>query len=363
MNELLQPLYELYASIFGELPPDIEPYFKPVVFVLLALLLGVLIRRLFISRLKGVAEQTQNFYDDILVDILRRKTVVWTGLIAGILAVPMLPWDSSDRMSLEQILMAVFVLSITFAAVRAFTLVVHRYSEQSGSGVGGTTLIRYIGAVTLYTAGAVVILSLFDISVLPAITALGVGGLAVALAFQDTLANIFAGIFITLSQQIRTGDYVELSHGNQGFVEDISWRTTSLRTLANNLVIIPNKKMSESVMVNYNLPETRLSVELTVSVSYDTDPARIEEILVDEVLKAHGEVPGVVDQPPAVRFVEFGDSALKINFYVQVDDVELRYSARHELMKRVYKRLREEEIQIPFPIRTLYLHNEGDKPS
>lgn len=359
MNELLQPIYDLFVSIFGErLPGDIEPYFKPIVLLLLALLVGVLVRRLLVARLNAIAEQTENFYDDILVEVLRRKTVLWTGLIGGILAVPLLPWRASDLKNLEQILMAVFILSITVASVRAFSQTIQRYSEQSGTGVGGTTLIRYLGAIVLSIVGGIIILSLFDISVLPAITALGVGGLAVALAFQDTLANIFAGVFITLSKQMRVGDYVEVTAGPQGFVADISWRTTSLRTLANNLVVIPNKKLAESVVINYNLPQTQLGVELSVSVSYDTDPARVEEILIDEVLKAHGEVPGVMNEPPPVRFAEFGESALKINFYAQIDNVEQRYAARHELMKRVYTRFRQEGIKIPFPIRTLYIHDE-----
>lgn len=361
MNELLQPLYDLYVSIFGErLPASVEPYFKPVVFLILAALLGLLVRRLLVSRLNTIASHTENFYDDILVDTLRRRTVLWTTLIAGILAVPLLPWKEADLKSLEQVLMAIFVLSVTVASARAFTQAVHQYSTQSGTGVGGTTLIRYIGTITLYVVGAVIILSLFDISVLPAITALGVGGLAVALAFQDTLANIFAGIHITLSQQMRVGDYVEMIGGQQGFVEDISWRTTSLRTLANNLVVIPNKKMAESVLINYHLPQTQLGVELSVNVSYDTDPAYVEKVLIDEVLKAHGEVEGVLNEPPPVRFVEFGESSLKINIYAQIDNVEHRYSARHELMKRIYSRFREEGIRIPFPIRTLYVHNEKE---
>ena len=358
MNELLQPLYELYVSIFGELPQGIEPYFKPILFVLLALLFGLLVRRIFVSRLKNVAEQTENFYDDILADILRRKTVLWSGLIAGILAVPLLPWKNTDLKSFEQILTAVFVLSLTITAVRAFSQILNRYSEQSGTRIGGTTLIRYIGAVTLYVVGGIIILSLFDISVLPAITALGIGGLAVALAFQDTLANIFAGIHITLSKEMRIGDYLEITGGPEGFVEDISWRTTSLRTLTNNLVVIPNKKLAESVLINYNLPKDQLSVELELSVSYDSDPARVEEVLIDEILKAHGQVQGAMDLPPAIRFTAYGDSALKIKAFAQIDDVVHRYAARHELMKRIYRRFREEGITIPYPIRTVYMHDE-----
>lgn len=360
MNELLQPLYDLYVSIFGALPKSIAPYFKPVVFVLLSLLVGFLIRRFLVMRLKNLAAQTVNIYDDIVVDVLRRKTILWVGLIAGIIAAPSLPWRPTDLRWVEQILMAIFVLSLTLAAVRAFTQVVDRYSEQSGTGVGGTTLIRYVGSVIFYVAGAILILSLFDISVLPAITALGVGGLAVALAFQDTLANIFAGIHITLSRQLRMGDYIEIvGQAQQGFVYDIGWRTTTLRTLSNNLVIVPNKKMAESIMLNYNLPEATLAVELSVGVDYNIDPAWVEQVIIDEVKSAYGEVEGLLDLEPAVRFVAFGDSALQINAYPQINSIEYKTPARHALMKRLYRRFREEGISIPYPIRTVYLRNEG----
>lgn len=362
MTELLQPLYDLYVSLFGELPKPIAPYFKPVLFILLCILIGGLIRRFLITRLKNIAAQTTNIYDDILADVLRRRTVLWVGLLAAILAVPSLPWRPVDLRWAEQILMAIFVLSLTIATVRAFTQIVNRYSDQSGTGVGGTTLIRYVGSVIFYIAGAIIILSLFDISVLPAITALGVGGLAVALAFQDTLANIFAGIHITLSKQLRVGDYVEIvGQGQQGFVSDIGWRTTTLRTLSNNLVIVPNKKMAESIMLNYNLPETSLSVEISVGVDYSCDPAWVEQVLIDEIKSAYGQVEGLLDVEPAVRFVAFGDSALVINVHPQIDSAERKMPARHALMKRIYRRFREEGISIPYPIRTVYLHGEQQK--
>lgn len=362
MNELLQPLYDLYVALFGELPGPVAPYFKPVVFILLAVLAGFLVRRFFVSRLKTLASQTANIYDDIVVDVLRRKTILWVGLIAAIIAVPSLPWRPADLRWVEQVLMAIFVLSITLAIVRSFTQIVNRYAEQSGTGVGGSTLIRYVGSVILYIVGGIIILSLFDISVLPAITALGVGGLAVALAFQDTLANIFAGIHITLSRQLRMGDYVELAGQNQqGYVADIGWRTTTIRTLSNNLVIVPNKKMAESILLNYNLPESTLSVEISVGVDYDVDPARVEQVLIDEVRSAYGQVQGLLDLDPAVRFVAFGDSALLINVYPLIDSIENKLPARHELMKRIYQRFRRENISIPFPIRRVFIKGEGEE--
>ncbi|MCE2503539.1 MAG: mechanosensitive ion channel family protein [Chlorobi bacterium] len=360
MDKILQVLYDkLIQPIFPNIGVGVQPYAKAGLFLLIALLLGMIIRQVVLGRLNRLAQQTENFYDDIILDTLRRKTILWVILIAFVLTIPTLSWEPNYQKLAEQIAMAVLVLSMTMAVVRAVSEAIKRHSDSSAAGVGNTTLIKSVVAFIFYMLGLAVILSLFDISLLPAITALGIGGLAVALAFQDTLANLFAGIYMTLSKQIHVEDYIQLSGGEEGFVQDISWRTTTLRTLANNLVIIPNKKLSESILTNYHLPNSQLSVELAVGVSYDADPAWVEEVLIDEVAKAHGEVNGLLEAVPVVRFTTFSDSSLTIKAYPKVDKVEHQFAVRHELMKRVYKRFKAEGIEIPFPIRTLQFSSKN----
>ena len=333
MNRILQAIYDvLITPIFGEVDPVAELYIRAGLMLLIALLIGLLIRQVVFVKVKKLAERTVNFYDDIILETLRRKTVLWVVLIAAIMTIPTLPWEPVYRNVAEQIAMALLIISMTMAVVGGISEAIRQYTVASGAGVGGTTLIRYVISFVFYAIGLAVVLSLFNVSLLPAITALGVGGLAVALAFQDTLANLFAGIYMTISKDLHMGDYVQLSSGEERFVQDVSWRTTTLRTLANNLVIIPNKKLSESILTNYSLPEARLSVELSVGISYDTDPAWVEEILIDIVRKAYGEVEGVIDEDPAIRFFAFADSSLTMRVFVQVDNVEHRFTARHELM-------------------------------
>ena len=361
MDRILEILYNAtFGQVFTDLDPIYEPYFEAFLFLLLALLLGLAIRQVVVIRLGRLTERTTNVVDDVFLEMLSRKTVFWTVLLAGIFAIPTLPWDEKYREIGVQILTAFFVISVTLSIVRGFKEFLRRYGERSGTGAAGTTLIRYIGTFIFWSIGIAVVLSLFDISFLPALTALGVGGLAVALAFQDTLANLFAGIHITLSAQMRIGDYVEISGGEKGFINDIGWRTTTLRTLANNLVIIPNKKMAESTVINYNLPEQAMAVEIMVSVAYDTDPEWLESVLVDETMKAADEIEGLMAEPPAVRFTDFGESGLTIKLFPQVERIEQTFAARHQLMKRINMRLREEGVQIPYPIRTLRIEKDDD---
>jgi small-conductance mechanosensitive channel len=213
---------------------------------------------------------------------------------------------------------------------------------------------------TIIIIGLLIILNLLGISITPLLTALGVGGLAVALALQDTLANLFAGIHILLERSIRIGDFVKLESGQEGYIDDITWRTTRVRMLPNNMVIIPNSKLAKSIVTNYYLPEKRLSLLIPVSVSYSSDPATIERVLIDEAKRSVGEVPGLLGDPePLVRFIPgFGDSSLDFTLIFQVQEFVDQYLAQHELRKRIFARFRAEGIEIPFPQRTIHVSKE-----
>jgi small-conductance mechanosensitive channel len=185
------------------------------------------------------------------------------------------------------------------------------------------------------------------------------GGLAVALALQDTLSNLFAGFYVSLAGQVRVNDYVKLEGGEEDYVVDISWRSPSIRALANNLIIVPNAKLAQAIVTNYHLPEKRMSLLIPIGVDYESDPAHIDKVFLDEAARAANEIPGLLaDPPPFVRFIPgFGDSSLDFTLICQVREFVDQYSAQHELRKRIFERFRREGINIPFPIRTLHLRS------
>ena len=154
----------------------------------------------------------------------------------------------------------------------------------------------------LWILGFLIALTILGVSIAPLLTALGIGGLAVSLALKDTLENIFAGINVLMEKSIRVGDFIRLESGQEGTVKDITWRTTRIQLLSNNTVIIPNSKLAQSVVTNYHLPEKSFSLRLPVSVSYQTDPLRVEVVLAEVAKQAVGEVPGLMADPePEVR--------------------------------------------------------------
>jgi small-conductance mechanosensitive channel len=184
-----------------------------------------------------------------------------------------------------------------------------------------------------------------------------VGGLAVALALQDTLSNLFAGLHLLMDKPIRVGDYVRLETGQEGHVVDIGWRTTRIRMPTNNLVVVPNNKLTQSILTNYSLPAPQMALSIPIGVSYETNPDQVERVLTEEALKAAGHLPGLLAEPaPIVRLIPgFGDSSLNFTLTVQVKDFEDQAPVQHELRKRILKRFHEEKIEIPFPQRMVHL--------
>lgn len=308
------------------------------------------------------AKRTATRIDDIIIKALKIPSIYWCiaiGLYIGV-AVSNLP--ERYVFYISKAIHIIVIFSITIAIANMSGKIFKNYIQQSDLPIPTTGLAYGILKGTILIVGFLIILTVLGISITPLITALGVGGLAVALALQDTLANLFAGIHILVEKSIRVGDFVKLETGQEGYVMDITWRTTRIRMIPNNMVIIPNSKLSQSIVTNYYLPEKRMSLLIPVGVSYSSDPEKVEKILVEEAKKAVGEIPGLLGEPePFVRFIPgFGDSSLDFTLICQVQEFVDQYIVQHELRKRIFKRFKEEGIEIPFPHRTVYLREEKD---
>ena len=220
-----------------------------------------------------------------------------------------------------------------------------------------TSLTKNLAQIAAACIGVAVLLHYLGISITPILTALGVGGLAVALALQDTLGNLFGGFYITIAGQVRLGDYIKLNTGEEGYVTDISWRSTTLRMRSNNFIIVPNSKLAQAIVTNFNLPEKGMVVSVQVGVSYDADPDHVERVLLEVAKQAAIDVEGIsADREPSVRLNPgFGDSSLNFQVYVSISEFEQQFVVQHELRKRILRRFRDEKIDMPFPTRTVFL--------
>ena len=264
-------------------------------------------------------------------------------------------------------LLVLWIASLTLMCMRVAGNLVRHYGGQAPGALPVTTLSRNLAQLAVLILGVVWLLGAFHVNITPILTALGVGGLAVALALQDTLSNLFSGFYVTVARQVRLGDYIKLNTGEAGYVTDIGWRATSIRDLANNLVVIPNSKLAQAIVTNYQLPEPRMSASLQVPVAYDSDPERVERVLAEVGRQAVGEIPGLLGDPaPEAAFDPgFGDFALGFTLSFQVAEFADQFRVRNELRKRILRRFREEGIRIPFPSRTVYIQDgkvAGEKP-
>ncbi|MER6346263.1 mechanosensitive ion channel family protein [Streptomyces sp. NPDC001595] len=319
-------------------------------------LLAAFALRVLLRWLGRQADRTRWGGDDVIVDALR-SVVPWAAIAGGAAAAAaVLPLTRTVQHHTNQTLTVLLIFVVTVSAARVVAGLV-RTVAQSRSGVAASaTIFVNITRVMVLAIGFLVVLQTLGISIAPLLTALGVGGLAVALALQDTLANLFAGIHILASKTVQPGDYIRLSSGEEGYVTDINWRQTTIRNLSNNLVIIPNGQLAGTNMTNYNRPEQELTIMVQAGVGYDSDLEHVERVTCEVVTEVMTEITGAVpEHEPAVRFHTFGDSRIGFTVILGVGEFSDQYRIKHEFIKRLHRRYRAEAISIPAPARTVTL--------
>ena len=341
---------------------NLERIFIPAATALIVASLLIIVRGIALRFFYKWAEKRETKVDDIIIKSLRIPSIYWCIAIGLYIGITVSDLPDKYVFYFSKAIHVIVIFSITIATANLSGKIFTNYIQKTELPIPTTGLAYGILKGTIIVIGILIVLTVLGISITPLLTALGVGGLAVALALQDTLANLFAGIHILVEKSLRVGDFIKLETGQEGYVDDITWRTTRIRMLPNNMVVIPNSRLAQSIVTNYYLPEKRMSLLISIGVSYSSDPEKVEKILVEEAKKAVGEIPGLLGEPePFVRFIPgFGESSLDFTLICQVKEFVDQYLAQHELRKRIFKRFRDEGIEIPFPHRTVYLREEKD---
>jgi small-conductance mechanosensitive channel len=333
----------------------------PSIVFAVTLALAYIARSLFLRGLGAWSKRTNSRAGLILTQALRPATTIWILILAVHLAI-----ESSALPRVitavwgPHILIGLWIASFTFMLMGASGDMVRHYGAQTPGAMPVTTLTETLVRLAILILGILLILSAEDVRITPILTALGVGGLAVALALQDTLSNLFAGFYVAVAGQVRLGDYIRLNTGEEGYVTDISWRTTTIRSLANNVILVPNAKLAQAIVTNFHLPEKRMSSSVQIGVSYGSDPDQVERVLLEIANHASREVPGMLAEPAPYVTLDpgFGESSLGYSLNYQVSEFSDQFGVRFELRKRILRRFRQEGIEIPFPTRTVHLERE-----
>jgi small-conductance mechanosensitive channel len=323
--------------------------------------LGHLANAIVLRRLAALTGRTGTVADDAILEELRRRVPVWAALAGAWLAIGYWPLGSHLALFARRAVFVAAALSATLAAAAIASRMVGAYGARVAPGLGVTSLSRTLTWGLVAALGLLVILNGLGVSITPMLTAMGIGGLAVALALQEPLANLFAGLFVTMAGQLRVGDYVKLESGLEGYVVDFGWRSTRIRMLANNLVVVPNAKLAQAVVVNFHLPSRDLGVLVDVGVDYDSDLEQVERVTTEVARDVMQNVPGgVAEFEPFIRYHTFADSSVNFSVILRGREFTDQYLVKHEFVKRLHRRYREEGIAIPFPIRTLAMREAGE---
>lgn len=318
--------------------------------------LGFLVERLVVKALKTFAKRGHPRLEDLIVRAVRPSLSIalfvgglWFGItyLDIVLPAAIAHWTVELSVTLGVLLLAV-ILSRLIAGIL-------RYQAKKDANLQPlATIGSRLISIVLYVVAFVVILDRYNQEITPLLTTLGLAGLAIALALQDTLANFFAGLWIQTGKPLRPGHFVRVEENQvEGYVVDVGWRTTKIRTFFNNIVAIPNAKLAQSTITDYYLPSTRMLITVPIHTAYQEDPARVERVVVEEALAAAKDTPGLLTEPaPYVRFLPgFGEYALQFTLYLNVREFSDHFLAQHEVRKRILARFRKEGIKIPMPIR------------
>ncbi|MDP7627257.1 MAG: mechanosensitive ion channel family protein [SAR202 cluster bacterium] len=335
-----------------------------IIFILLALISRLLIQ-IFLKRIR---RRDDPGIPEIILESMRGPFgffLVSTGLLVGyLLAIGIensILAQLSDTKDLAiKIWKVSVILTATFTVAHVVDRLIDWYllniAESTETKIDDTLLptLRRVLPITIYAAGALVAIDSVGVSISPILAGLGIGGLAVALAVQPTLSNFFAGTYVVTEGELKEGDFIELEGGPSGYVEDVGWRSTKIRSRFNNLVIIPNSRMAESIVTNYFSPTPAMNVVVTCGVSYDANLEDVERFSVEEAQAVINDSDQAIkDVEPFFGFSNFGDSNIDFFVFLQAIDRTGTFTLKSELIKRIHERFNVEGIEINYPVRKI----------
>jgi len=322
--------------------------------VMVFLVLGFVLNRVIHYWTKKLA----NTWGALVFSILESLPVPLLFLCSIYAGLEFLPLPHQVERFASKLIFSLTVVVVFYFPARFLVIFLRRVGERNPGMEQATNPAIMVVRGLFAVLATIVVLENAGISLTAIWTTLGVGSVAVALALQETLSNLFAGLYLLAERPVSPGDYIKLDAGQEGYVMQISWRSTRLRTQGNNVVFVPNSTMAKAVITNYSMPELRVSVTIPVRVAYGSDPRQVETLLLDTTKQAarEGLAGLLLDPPPSVNLNPgFGESSLDFTLGVNVRRFEDQVPVQSELRKRILARFASQGIVVPFPMRTVGL--------
>jgi small-conductance mechanosensitive channel len=348
-------LYTTWINILTSIPswtPEYRTWLAPIISIVLGVVVGIVVEKVVLGILRSILSHTSIALNNEIAQTLR-GFILWVFGLWGLLMAADIVEGVSDKVIniVHKTILVIVMLILIRVCARIAVALVHFYMNRSRElqALPNTSIFENIIRVLVFLLGFIMLLQTLGVAVAPLLAALGVGGLAISLALQDTLANMFSGINMILSRQIRIGTYVTLEGKQEGTIQDIGWRNTTLKNpISNNIIILPNIKMATSIITNQPAPPDN-TIPLSFNVTYETDLPKAEKICQDlakEILeKIEGKPPNAAS---AIRYNAFNDLGIRLNITLVArlgTDGDL---VRHEYIKALYERFQKEGIEIAY---------------
>jgi len=362
----------LFQPAIDQLEPVLGTFWASLITAILIVIaffiVALMVRWVFKKLIHRWVKESDSELDDLIVKAVSQPLIIGIVMIGVFIGLTMAPGLDDYQEFIDQLFLVFYILFGAFVAVRVISAFITwwaiRGAKRTKTKIDDHFLPfirRIVMAIVLFFA-FVLILGVFGIELTAFVALIGVGGIAVALAFQDTLKELFAGTYVILDKPIKIGDLIELESGDRGIVHDIGWRSTIIKTWSGNYVTLPNSKIADSKLINYTEPAQEVGFSVEGGVGYHEDLDRVEKVLVDEAKKVLKKVGcGAKDWTPIVRYQQFGDSNIDFKVVFRVNTFGDQYLLKHEFIKAIKKRFDKEGIEISWPVRKVYSHKGKGK--
>jgi small-conductance mechanosensitive channel len=312
-----------------------------------AIVVAMLVNLLVLRRLASLTRYTQGTWDDVLFAEVRKRMPFW-GLLVGL-------WLSAGHWALtddwhkfvSRLLAATLVISVTLTIAAVATRMVADYGQRATHGAPVPGLVGNMVRFVVITLGLLIVLNGFGVEITPILAAFGVGGLAVALALQDPLSNLFAGLFVTVAGQLRIGDYVRMDFGVEGTITDFNWHSTRITAPSGDPIIVPNSRIAKAVVTNFSMPSREVGFTVEFVLAPGADLAKVEQVTLDVAREVErGVEGGVVAFEPQIRVLAYVDLGIRIAVVMRAQSFADQALLKHELLKRLDARYRKEGVAV-----------------
>ncbi|KYK24750.1 hypothetical protein AYK25_01600 [Thermoplasmatales archaeon SM1-50] len=322
-----------------------------LIITIIAVTLSFLILKIIVNKIAG----RKKTYGKFIFQQISKPIFIIIFFIGLYIAIELLTSLDRYKFWIDGFFFMIFVFALALLISRILKVFMIGWLKYSKGFERTPGLLNKILTIICFIVAIAVILEYFQVDITPIIAGIGLGALAIGLALQSTLANFFAGVHLLSDRPIDVGDYIEIDENTKGIVEDIGWRSTRIRTLTDNLLIIPNGKLAESTITNFSKPKQDMSVWVPCGVAYESDLEKVQEVTLDVAKKIQQTVDGTVKGfTPVFRYTDFGDSNINFTAILRVEDPMKRFLVRNEFIKALKKRFDKEKIEISWPIRKVY---------